>query len=163
MEQTNATSGRNAPFNFEHFVLNRYNDKESEVSENEVKSAFIIADNYLKDFPKPYENQNDRYHTNNYTPIFLMEGGFQALWEEYNTPVKTDSPYQTNINNLQGNLIQGSDFRNSENNQSVTNTPALKEKQHNAIVTFILKFWWAVLLPLIIGVTLLAIEYNWFA
>ena len=39
-----------------------------------------------------------------------------------------------------------------------TNHPKTKEKQQNAIVSFIVKFWWQILIPLLIGIVLIMIE-----
>ena len=40
--------------------------------------------------------------------------------------------------------------------------PKTKEKQQNAIISFIEKFWWQILIPLSLGITLLAIQQKWF-
>lgn len=39
-----------------------------------------------------------------------------------------------------------------------TNHLKTKEKQQNSIVSFIVKFWWQILIPLLIGIVLLMIE-----
>ena len=39
-----------------------------------------------------------------------------------------------------------------------TSQPIEKEKRQNAIVSFIEKFWWQILIPLIIGIVLIFIE-----
>lgn len=46
--------------------------------------------------------------------------------------------------------------------QNANSTPAEKEKQQNAIVKFIVKYWWGFVVPLIVGIALLAIEKKWF-
>lgn len=84
MLEASATRGMTVAFNYGEFLLNKILDEKSQISEEGIKSCFIIADNYLKDSPKPYENQNGRYLANRYTPIFLSEGGFYALWEDDN-------------------------------------------------------------------------------
>lgn len=38
------------------------------------------------------------------------------------------------------------------------NHPKAKEKKQNAIVSFVLKFWWQILIPLLIGIVLIMIE-----
>jgi hypothetical protein len=40
--------------------------------------------------------------------------------------------------------------------------PKTKEKQQNAIISFIEKFWWQILIPLSLGIALLAIQQKWF-
>lgn len=40
--------------------------------------------------------------------------------------------------------------------------PKAKEKQQNAIISFIEKFWWQILIPLVLGIALLAIQQKWF-
>ena len=54
------------------------------------------------------------------------------------------------------------EVRSREISQNATNAPAEKEKQQNAIVSFILKFWWVVIIPFLIGLALIAVEYKWF-
>ena len=39
--------------------------------------------------------------------------------------------------------------------------PTIKEKQQNVIISFILKFWWQILIPLLLGIVLIAIEKKW--
>jgi hypothetical protein len=43
-----------------------------------------------------------------------------------------------------------------------TNHPKTKEKQQSAIISFIVKFWWQILIPLLIGLVLIAVEKKWF-
>jgi hypothetical protein len=40
--------------------------------------------------------------------------------------------------------------------------PKAKEKQQNAIILFVVKFWWQILIPLLLGIVLIAIEKKWF-
>lgn len=40
--------------------------------------------------------------------------------------------------------------------------PSAKEKQQNAIISFVVKFWWQILIPLLVGIILLAIQQKWF-
>lgn len=39
--------------------------------------------------------------------------------------------------------------------------PKIKEKQQNAIISFVEKFWWLILIPLLLGIVLIAIEKKW--
>ena len=62
-----------------------------------------------------------------------------------------------------GNIkTQPLDLRSLPISQNANITPAEKEKQQNAIVKFIVKYWWGFVVPLIIGIALLAIEKKWF-
>ena len=66
-----------------------------------------------------------------------------------------------NINYNYKNVAQvnQADFLNLKNTEiKQTNHPKTNEKQQNAIISFIEKFWWQILIPLSIGILLILID-----
>jgi len=76
---------------------------------------------------------------------------------------KLDSENITN--NFSGATIgmvnQDSDLKDLIIDIKQTNQPVTKEKQQSAIVKFVEKWFWQILIPLLIGIVLIAIEKNW--
>lgn len=84
MLNVNRDRGTTVHFDFGTFVLNRYLDGDNTVLQDNIETSFSIADNYLKNGPKPYVRTGGKLYTNSYTDIFLNEGGFLSIWEEDN-------------------------------------------------------------------------------
>ncbi|WP_100616433.1 hypothetical protein [Confluentibacter citreus] len=65
-------------------------------------------------------------------------------------------------NNFSGSTIgqlNQSDFLKNQNTEiKQIIQPKTNEKQQNAIISFIEKFWWQILIPLVIGIILILIE-----
>ena len=65
-------------------------------------------------------------------------------------------------NDFSGSIIgqvNHSDFLKVEKVEiKQNNHPKTKEKKQNTIVSFMLKFWWQILIPLLIGIVLIMIE-----
>jgi hypothetical protein len=74
---------------------------------------------------------------------------------------KIESVKNENVTNNYNNVAQinqAESFKLKKNEIKQTNQPKTKEKQHNAIISFIEKFWWQILIPLVIGILLILIE-----
>lgn len=68
-----------------------------------------------------------------------------------------------NIRDNYGQINQGSDLR--DNHQTFNNTtdaPTAKPNKKKAIIDSIVKFWWLVLVAVVAGIIVIAIERNWF-
>ncbi len=61
-----------------------------------------------------------------------------------------------------GQFNQSNDLSVLKTEIKQTIQPNAKEKQQNAITSFVEKFWWQILIPLLLGIALLAIEQKWF-
>jgi hypothetical protein len=84
MLETDIKRGQHEVFTYDAFHLDKYANNEQAISEDTIKAAFNIANNYLTDTPKPYDGSWGNLYTNGYTEIFLNEGGFLSIWEDDN-------------------------------------------------------------------------------
>jgi hypothetical protein len=62
----------------------------------------------------------------------------------------------------QGIANQDSALSERAINKSMNNAPIPKEIKQNPIIAILKKYWWGFLIPIVIGIILLAIEYKWF-
>jgi hypothetical protein len=51
-------------------------------------------------------------------------------------------------------------FLNLAARKNANITPAVKENRHSAIISLLVKYWWAVAIPLIIGILLIVFEHT---
>lgn len=96
---------------------------------------------------------------------FFKAGGYKQIFED-SQPISLEKS-QVNItaNNLQigdnyGNYSQSLDARLKT--QMTTNIHATGDDKQSTIIKVFSKYWWAFLIPVIIGIILLLIEYNFF-
>jgi len=68
--------------------------------------------------------------------------------------------YITNTHNYHsvGQVIQDSRFEDNAMKMNVTSTPSANENKHSAIIRLILKYWWALIVPIIAGIILIYFE-----
>jgi hypothetical protein len=55
-------------------------------------------------------------------------------------------------------IFQESRFEKSDISKTITSAPNPNDKKHNPIVSFILKFWWTIVIPIIVGIILIYSE-----
>ncbi|WP_396633586.1 hypothetical protein [Maribacter sp. R86514] len=83
-------------------------------------------------------------------------------WEKFLEWSENDNSKSDFINDFSGSTIAQVNQSESLNVEKTeikqTNHPKTKEKQQNAITSFIVKFWWQILIPLAIGIILIMIE-----
>lgn len=96
---------------------------------------------------------------------FFNAGGYKKLFDCTNTSDIEKSHVNISADNLHigdnfGTYSQRLDSRTKK--KITTNAPATKENKQSAIVKIIFKYWWAFLIPVIIGIILLLIEYKFF-
>jgi len=65
---------------------------------------------------------------------------------------------KANLNNSQVMYNHDSRFEHSDISNTITSAPNPNDKKHSPIVSFLLKFWWAIIIPLIIGIILIYFE-----
>lgn len=120
----------------------------------------LIADNGGPDIVPVF----DPFITNKGVDFFNA-GGYKKLFEVNNLPDPQKSQVTISADNLHigdnfGTYSQRLDSRLKK--KSVVNAPATNENKQSAIIKIISKYWWALLIPVIIGIVLLLIEYNFF-
>jgi hypothetical protein len=83
---------------------------------------------------------------------------------EYLNKFETENKsINNNFNNSTiGQLNQSDELSVLKTEIKQTIQPATKEKQQNAIISLVEKFWWQILIPLVLGIALLAIQQKWF-
>lgn len=123
------------------------------VSELNVLCRELIADKDLLDFTHKDNSSRgavgvagnnrttDAYNTNKYLKKSLVE----------TPPTFNITGTNIHIGQNNGNYTQS----------SLTDVRSI-EKPKNNIASFISKFWWAVIIPILVGIVLVSIEYNWF-
>ena len=73
----------------------------------------------------------------------------------------TDSNIVNDFSNSTIGQVNQADFlKNKKTEIKQTIQPKTKEKQQNAIISFVEKFWWQILIPLAIGIALILIEIG---
>lgn len=134
-------------------------------TKDDIKYVLILISEYKTEIVKTRESRFDLHiSTNERTKAFLKDGGFTKIEkEELLYSEKTSNKYNLNINNNFKNSTFGqinqADFLKVDKTEiKQTIHPKTKEKQQKAIVSFIEKFWWHILIPLGIGIVLILIE-----
>lgn len=83
-------------------------------------------------------------------------------WEKFLEWTENHNSKSNFINDFSGSTIGQVNQSESLNVEKIelkqTNHPKTKEKQQNSITSFIVKFWWQILIPLAIGIMLIMIE-----
>tara|TARA_R110000868_G_scaffold145325_1_gene365472 strand:- start:315 stop:827 length:513 start_codon:yes stop_codon:yes gene_type:complete len=79
--------------------------------------------------------------------------------KENHEPISITSS-NVHIGNNSGNLSQVSD--SLEANIKATNAPKPNDIKQRPIIAMILKFWWLLLIPVLVGIILMLIEHNYF-
>ena len=105
------------------------------------------------------------------TTRFIDNGGFKHFFNKQN-PANTG--FSSNIigdNFSHNTIIIGDNAVNQPNSQidnseksSISQTINLSENEgkQNKFISILLKYWWAYVIPTLVGLTILAIEYKWF-
>jgi hypothetical protein len=111
----------------------------------------------------------------------LIKDGFIDIKRTRTGEYSTKAEYMININGLiYLNTLESKENKNITNNfnnstigqfnqsddlnvlkTEIKQTIQPKEKQQIAFILFIAKFWWQILIPLILGIVLIVIEKNW--
>lgn len=88
--------------------------------------------------------------------------------------ITSDRGFSHNIigDNFQGNTIFVGDNSNDKSDFSIGKsqtsiieqpiTPVIKNDKAKIFISILEKYWWALVVPTIVGLVILAIEYNWF-
>ncbi|RKS95657.1 hypothetical protein BC952_1354 [Flavobacterium limicola] len=83
---------------------------------------------------------------------------------EYLNKIDSDNRNITNNfnNSTIGQLNQSDELSVLKTEIKQTTQPKAKEKQQSVIISFVEKFWWQILIPLLLGIALIAIEQKRF-
>ena len=82
--------------------------------------------------------------------------------KEYLNKIESNNSITNNFNGSTiGQLNQDSDLKDLIIDIKQTIHPNTNEKQQSAIVKFIEKWFWQIVIPLLLGIVLIAIEKNW--
>ncbi len=83
-------------------------------------------------------------------------------WENFLDWSENENSKSDFINDFSGSTIgqvnQSESLKVKKNEIKQTTQPTTKEKQQNTIISFIVKFWWQILIPLIIGIVLINVS-----
>lgn len=141
-----------------------------EMTEYDVNQAIISL--YEKGYIYEESNMNQK---NDGLKAWKIHGDGQIKVKELTNKLnleKEEQKQQSMQNGIIGNTIsgniQGSTIIISDNNNRPSTNNSIKikkpkpEKEESLIKKFISKFWWTIIIPLAIGVTLLIVEYKLF-
>ncbi len=138
-------------------VFDQYNGWNNEKINLEFKRLAYFFWEYGCGTPKKMENPTSWISITSSTVAFHANGGFT---EQYRN--KENEKSSTIINDFSGSTIgqvnQSKSLIVKQTEIKSTTTPKKKEKQQNVIISFIGKFWWRILIPLLIGIILTMIE-----
>lgn len=144
----------------------------SNINLNETKYALdvLVSHGYvLRSHSKGINDEGQKYSYVYYVASesakeILNDGGFTkqlSMKEKSKTSVKNKLSIKDCTVN--GQVNQGSLL---EKNETIvikqTSNPQTNEKQQSAIVRFIDKWFWQIIIPLVLGITLITIESIWF-
>jgi hypothetical protein len=125
------------------------------LGEQEIEEQGVLSKLYnleiLKRVKYSYSVRNVKYLSK-----FIELQDFEKLVEYIESESKTGTITYNYKNVAQVNQADFLNLKNTEIKQ--TNHPKTNEKQQNAIISFIEKFWWQILIPLTVGVLLILIE-----
>lgn len=153
---------------FEMFCLNNIISKLNLDSKKEKQFNSIILEttNLLKE----YDLINIVPNTSGYfklsqNGLLAKEKGGYFKYIELIKNKELENSNKTTINNFNNNtigqFIQDSDLKDLTIDIKQTIQPKTNEKQQSAIVTFVEKWFWQIVIPLLLGIVLIAIDKNW--
>ena len=139
---------------FEMFSLNEVIDKLNleKTKERQFNSINLEVTSLLKEYDliKNVENTSGFFKLSQNGLLAKDKGGY-FKYVEFIKNKELESNNKTTINNFNNNtigqFIQDSDLKNLTIEIKHKSQPIAKEKQHKAIISFISKFWWQILIP----------------
>ena len=144
--------------------------KKLNVPKDTFRFAFNSMCKFGKEFGilKAYQFDDDSYEIVSFEKYnckkFIDNGGFKRYFEKQITSQATnDKGFSHNIigDNFQGNTIIYGDKNANQPKIHVDNSK--NKGSQNKIGSILTKYWWAFVVPLLVVLAGLAIEYKWFA
>ena len=141
----------------------------SEINQVEIENALnvLISHGYVLKSTSKSLHKGKKYKTNYYKASesaieILNKGGFtKQLSMKENT--KTSIKNKLSIKDSTVNQInQGSFLKDNNIILKQTKTPSENENKQSAITKSIGKWFWLFVIPLVIGIVLIAIQFKWF-
>lgn len=124
--------------------------------ERKIANKLISYGLIIETRPHSYRITKDGYR--------VCEIGFDKWNELKNNPIQPIVENYTNSNVIKNSTIQDSDLHFDSSANKVKNAPAAHPNQNedSKIIDIIKKYWWFIIIPVIVGIILLKIEYGWF-
>lgn len=133
------------------------------LSDLKSKISLLVQDNFIRCMDYEYLGiilQGEEQNLENKNIIARLKPEGLKFYSEYYLP-----RFPTfNAENLA--IINGDnngDIRQETKSSNKIITTTINEKEQWSIKSIVTKYWWAFIVPIIVGVILLAIEQKWFA